>query len=159
MDDILENQILDETSIFQEAIDEPADEIVLSPLEAVENRLMFLRDRNQSFYLGFKAYHDDYDFERAIENFQVAIEHETSSTEDSQEAADTNEELQLEEPGSVIARSMYWQAESYVKIGKIEKAVEVFAALSSQYRMHHLSLAAERRIEVLKAYHQVDDSA
>ena len=159
MDDILENQILDETSIFQEAIDEPADEIVLSPLEAVENRLMFLRDRNQSFYLGFKAYHDDYDFEQAIENFQVAIEHETSSTEDSPAAADTNEELQLEEPGSVIARSMYWQAESYVKIGKIEKAVEVFAALSSQYRMHHLSLAAERRIEVLRAYHQVDDSA
>ena len=159
MDDILENQDLDETSIFQEAMDEPADEFVLSPLEAVENRLMFLRDRNQSIYLGFKAYHDDYDFEQAIENFQVAIEHETSSTEDSPEAADKNEEQRLEEPGSVIVRSMYWQAESYVKIGKIEKAVEVFSALSSQYRMHHLSLAAERRIGVLRAYHQEGDSA
>ena len=65
---------------------------------------MFLRGRNQSFYLGFKAYHDDYDFEQAIENFQVAIEHETSSTEDSPKAADTNEEQRLEEPGSVIVR-------------------------------------------------------
>ena len=158
MDDILENPDLDETSIFQEVMDEPAEEIVLSPLEAVENRLMFLRGRNQSFYLGFKAYHDDYDFEQAIENFQVAIEHETSSTEDSPEETDTNEEQRLEEPGSVIARSMYWQAESYVKIGQIEKAVEVFAALSSQYRMHHLSRAAERRIDVLSAYHQVGGS-
>ena len=124
MEEILENQESDEASIFQEAMDEPADEIVLSPLEAVENRLMYLRDRNQSFYLGFKAYHDDYDFEQAIENFKVAIKHETSSTEDSPEAADKNEEQQLEEPGSVIARSMYWQAESYVKIGKIEKQLK-----------------------------------
>lgn len=158
MDDILENQEFDETSIFQEAMDEPADEFVLSPLEAVEERLMFLRDRNQSIYLGFKAYHDDYDYEQAIENFQVAIEHETSSTKESSEDADEKEELQLEDPSSVIARSMYWQAESYVKIGKIKKAVEMFAALSSQYRMHHLSRAAERRIEVLRAYHQGDGS-
>ena len=154
MDDILENQEFDETSIFQEALDEPADEFVLNPLEAVENRLMFLRDRNQSFYLGFKAYHDDYDFEQAIEYFQDAIEHETSSTQESPKEAEENDEQRWEEPSSVIVRSMYWQAESYVKIGKIEKAVEVFVRLSSQYRMHHLSRAAERRIEVLRAYHQ-----
>ena len=156
MDDILENRDLDETTIFQEATDEPADEIVLSPLEAVENRLMFLRDRNQSFYLAFKAYHDDYDYEQAIENFQAAIEHETSSTEDSLEQADKNEEQQLKEPSSVIERSMYWQAESYVKIGEIDKAIKVFTALSSQYQMHHLGIAAERRVEVLRAYHQAE---
>ena len=159
MDDILENQEFDETSIFQEAMDEPSDEFVLSPLEAVESRLMFLRDRNQSFYLGFKAYHDDYDFEHAIEYFQKAIENESPSTKESSEKADENEEQQLQEPSSVIVRSMYWQAESYVKIGKIEKAIEVFGMLSNQYQMHHLSRAAERRIEVLRAYHQGDSSA
>ncbi|MDE0184150.1 MAG: tetratricopeptide repeat protein [Candidatus Poribacteria bacterium] len=159
MDDILENQEFDETSIFQEAMDEPADEFVLSPLEAVENRLMFLRDRNQSFYLGFKAYHDDYDFDQAIEYFQDAIENAALSTKETSANADENEEQQLQEPSSVIVRSMYWQAESYVKIGKMEKAIEVFGKLSRQYRMHHLSRAAERRIEVLRAYHQGDNSA
>ena len=39
MDEILDNQDFDEASIFQEAMDEPADEIVLSPLEAVENQI------------------------------------------------------------------------------------------------------------------------
>lgn len=152
MDDILDNQDIDETSIFQEPFDEPADEFVLSPLEAVENRLMFLRDRNQSFYLGFKAYHDDYNFQQAIKYFQNAIENETPSTKESSEKAEENVEQQLQEPSSVIVRSMYWQAESYVKIGKIKKAIEVFEMLSSQYRMHHLSPAAERRIEVLRAH-------
>jgi hypothetical protein len=70
MDDILDNQDLDETAIFQEAPDETTDEFELSPLEAVENRLMFLRDSNQNFYLAFKAYHDDYEYEQAIEDFQ-----------------------------------------------------------------------------------------
>lgn len=159
MDDILENQDFDETSIFQETIDEPAEEFVPSPLEAVENRLMFLRDRNQSFYHGFKAYHDDYDYEQAIENFQAAIEHETSSPQESSDEGEENDEQRREAPSSVIVRSMYWQAESYIKIGNIEKAIEVFGKLSKQYRMHHLSRAAERRIEVLSAYYQVDVSA
>jgi tetratricopeptide (TPR) repeat protein len=106
----------------------------------------------------FKAYHDDYEYEQAIEDFQAAIEHETKSTEDSPEQADENEEQQLEDSSSVIVRSMYWQAESYVKIGKIDKAIEVFTALSSQYQMHHLGIAAERRVEVLREYHQEEDS-
>lgn len=154
MDDILDNQDLDETPIFQDVMDEPTDEIVLSPLEDVENRLMFLRDRNQSFYLAFKAYHDDYDYEQAIENFQAAIEHETSSAEDSPE------EQQLEKPSNVIVKSMYWQAEAYAKTGKIDKAIEIFAVLSSRFQMHYLGLAAARRVEVLRAYHQEEgDSA
>ncbi len=158
MDEILDNQDIDETAVFQVGMDESADDFVLSPLEAVEDRLMYLRDSNQSFYLAFKAYHDDYDYEQAIEDFQAAIEHETAATEDSPVQADEDEEQQPEEPSSVIVRSMYWQAESYVKIGKIDIAIEVFTALSSQYQMHHLGIAAERRVEVLKEYHQEEDS-
>lgn len=99
----------------------------------------FTHGDNESFYLASKAYHDDRDYEASIQKFQAAIEY-TEAQSDSLDENDVD----------IIAKSMYWTAESYVKIEASDKAIEVFEALVNNFSNHYLGLAAQRRIDALK---------
>ena len=58
-------------------------------------------------------------------------------------------------PNETIAKSMYWQAESYVKTEAFEDASAVLESLIELFaqagRGHYLVVAAQRRLETLKA--------
>jgi TolA-binding protein len=81
-----------------------------------------------------RAYHEEQDYQRAIEKFGDAIENETQHMEGN--VTDSN---------SIVAKAMYWQAEAYVKLQDIPQAIVVFESLIQSYQEHYLSLAAQRR--------------
>ena len=83
------------------------------------------------------AYHEEKDYQRAIEKFNEAIEYE-ESTEDS--LTDNNE---------IVAKSKYWQAEAYVKLQDMPQAIGTFEDLVKTCQGHYLSLAAQRRADQL----------
>ena len=58
--------------------------------------------------------------------------------------------LQEEDDESIVAKSLYWTGESYVKLNRIDEAINVFSELIEQFDDHHLSASAERRIAGLQ---------
>ena len=87
------------------------------------------------------AYYEERNYEVAIEKFQDAIDNER--------------EYGTGAPNEIIAKSMYWQAESYVKTEAFERATAVLESLIQLFtqtgRGHYLVVAAQRRLETLKA--------
>ena len=139
MVETLENQEDEDT--IEEIIEEAVEETIEESAEAVDNDLALGHGDNENFYLAYQAYHDERDYEEAIQKFQAAIEYERAH------------------PGplgkydvDVIAKSNYWMGESYVKIEAFDKAIEVLEALVSNFGVHYLGLAAQRRIEALKGH-------
>ena len=114
--------------------------------------LEFLRSDNMSFYWANKAYYENRNYAKAIEEFKAAIKYERShplnflgSVEDS-----TNQ-IRTKRPNDVIAKSMYWIGESYIKLNQIDQALEMLEQLSRNFRHHYLGLAAQRRSAALAA--------
>ncbi len=99
-------------------------------------------ENNLAFTEAIAAYYDDNDYEQAIEKFNDAIENEKKQKRTQQSA--TNE---------ILAKAIYWQAESYVKTHDIPKAIKTFESLVKTCRHHYLTVAAQRRAETLKAKH------
>ena len=119
--------------------------------------LEFLHDgNNMSFYQANKAYYEDGNYEEAVAEFQAAIEYEKSQpseppdVEDSEDTADSEELSEPPPPNDVIAKSMYWMGEAYLKLNQIDQAVETFGQLSARYSLHYLAPAAQRRIASLQ---------
>ena len=96
-------------------------------------------ESNFAYTEAITAYYDDNDYEQAIEKFSDAIKNEKNQR--GRKAA-TNE---------ILAKSIYWQAESYVKTHDIPKAINTFESLVKTCKHHYLTLAAQRRAETLKA--------
>ena len=88
------------------------------------------------------AYYEDKNYEVAIEKFDEAIKNEKKG----------KRVKQLVE-NEIIAKSLYWQAESYVKTQDIAKAIKTFESLVKTCKEHYLTLSAQRRAEILKAKH------
>ena len=88
------------------------------------------------------AYYVDNNYEQAIEKFSEAIKNEKKQRRGKQNA--TNE---------ILAKSLYWQAEAYVKTHDIPKAIKAFESLVKTCNEHYLMIAAQRRAETLKAKH------
>lgn len=86
------------------------------------------------------AYYDDNDYEQAIEKFSEAIKNEKKQRRGKQNAAN-----------EILAKSLYWQAESYVKTHDIPQAIKTFESLVKTCNEHYLIIAAQRRAETLKA--------
>lgn len=86
------------------------------------------------------AYYEERNYEVAIEKFQDAIDNER--------------EYGTGAPNEIIAKSMYWQAESYVKTENRQKATAVLESLIDNFADrrggHYLVVAAQRRLETLK---------
>lgn len=94
---------------------------------------------NLAYTEAITAYYDDNDYEQAIERFSDAIKNEKKQRRGKQSA--TNE---------ILAKSIYWQAEAYVKTHDIPKAIKTFESLVKTCSGHYLKLAAQRRAETLK---------
>ena len=123
--------------------DEDDLEVELPPLELVptepEVELFRPKEQSNSAYRDARtAYHEEKDYQRAIEKFNEAIEYEVQSTEDS-----------LTDDNEIIAKSKYWQAEAYVKLQDLPQAIGTFEDLVKTCQGHYLSLAAERRADQL----------
>ncbi len=86
------------------------------------------------------AYYEDKNYQRAIEKFDEAIENASDRTA---------HELTEEQANEIIAKSMYWQAEAYVKTENIPQALKTFRALIQNCQGHYLTLAAQRRSDEL----------
>ena len=106
---------------------------------------------NLSLYLGFKAYYENSDYSEAINNFQAAVEYQSSLIVEEEILEDPDEiDDGYDLNTDIIAKSTYWMGESYIKLGQFDQAIESFKKIIEDCRMHYLSTAAERRIDQLK---------
>ncbi len=88
------------------------------------------------------AYYEDNNYEHAIEKFGEAIKNVEQETKGKQL-----------EGNEILAKSLYWQGESYVKTQDIPNAIVTFETLVETCSEHYLTIAAQRRAETLKAKH------
>ncbi len=139
-------ELQEEQELDEEVLDEEDD--VEYALEEIGDNLEFLRDTsdNLNLYLAFKAYHDDRNFEEAIENFEVAIKYEKRHNK-TPKTDETGEEI----PNATLAKCRYWLAESHIKIEQHKKAIRIFQSVAKEFDNHYLGTAAQRRVDVLKA--------
>ena len=106
---------------------------------------------NLSLYLGFKAYYENSDYSEAINNFQAAVEYQSSLIVEEEIPEDPHEiDDGYDLNTDIIAKSTYWMGESYIKLGQFDRAIGSFKKIIEDCRMHYLSTAAERRIDQLK---------
>ena len=126
-----------------EILGEDIPEEVSAPLTPVNpTRTLFrLYEQNNNAYTdAVTAYFEEKNYQQAIEKFEEAITDASQRTE---------RDLTEAQVGEIVAKSMYWQAEAYVKSQNIPKAVEVFRTLIQDCRGHYLTLAAQRRVDEL----------
>lgn len=88
------------------------------------------------------AYYEEKNYETAIEKFDEAIKSEKKGKRIKQLA-----------DNEILAKSLYWQAEAYVKTQDFANAIKTFEYLAKTCKEHYLTLSAERRAEILKAKH------
>lgn len=136
-----EDQELDDIPLVEDDVEEYA-------LQEVGDNLEFLREtsENLNLYLAFKAYHEDRNFEDAIEKFEAAIAYEKRHAK----PAKTDENGD-EIPNATIAKCRYWLAEAHNKIEQHKKAIRIFNSVAKEFDNHYLGTAAQRRVEMLKA--------
>lgn len=84
------------------------------------------------FFMANVLYHEERDYEQAIEKYRQAIEEES------------NELIKL--------KARYWMAEACVKIGNIEDALGIFGKLAKEHGRSYLGDSAKRRLTILKDY-------
>ena len=133
-----------------EDIVEKLEEDHSSLLASLEADLEFLHGDNMSFYQANKAYYEDRNYKEAIAEFQAAIEYEKSQSPAPPDAEDSEDPAETKPSNEIIAKSMYWIGEAYIKLNQINQAVEAFGQLSKRFRQHYLAPAAQRRIASLE---------
>lgn len=119
-------------------------EEVSAPLAAApQGSVLFqlYEESSHAYANAVTAYYEEKDYQQAIEKFNEAIENASERI-----AHDLTEE----QANEIIAKSMYWQAEAYIKTENIPQAIETFTALIQNCEGHYLTLAAERRSDELK---------
>lgn len=121
--------------------EEDSSPIVLEP--PVEIAPFSPQEENNFAYAeAVRAYYEEKNYEEAIAKFSEAIKNEKKQTKGKQ--SNDNE---------IVAKSMYWQAEAYVKTQDIPKAIKTFESLVQTCQEHYLIISAQRRAEILKAKH------
>ena len=119
-----EDESDEETSSL--VLEEP---IVIDPFNSQEENI-------PAYTEAVRAYYEDNNYEHAIEKFGEAIKN-----------------VEKPEENEIVAKSMYWQAEAYVKTQDIPQAIAIFESLVNTCREHYLTIAAKRRAETLKVKH------
>ncbi len=111
---------------------------------AVQRNALFQSyERNNHAYANAViAYYEEKNYQRAIEKFDEAIKDAFERTV---------HDLTEEQADEIIAKSMYWQAEAYIKTQDVPKALEIFRSLVQDCQGHYLALAAQRRVDELSA--------
>ena len=118
-------------------------EEVSAPLAAAPQGSVLFQLYEQSSHASANAvtaYYEEKNYQQAIEKFNEAIESASERT-----AHDLTEE----QANEIVAKSMYWQAEAYVKTENIPQAIKTFRALIQNCQGHYLTLAAQRRWDEL----------
>ena len=95
---------------------------------------------NNAYTDAMTAYFEEKNYQLAIEKFDEAI------ADASQRIEHDLTQVQVDE---IVAKSMYWQAEAYIKTQNLPQAVEAFKALIQNCQGHYLTLAAQRRTDEL----------
>jgi tetratricopeptide (TPR) repeat protein len=122
-----------------ELVEVPSPLILVNPM----GELFRLYEQNNNAYTdAMTAYFEEKNYQQAIEKFDEAIADASQRTE---------RDLTEAQAGEIVAKSMYWQAEAYVKTQNIQQAVETFKALIQGCQGHYLTLAAQRRSDELNA--------
>ena len=126
-----------------EILSEDEVEEISSPLLPVNPTGALFRtyEQNNSAYTdAMTAYFEEKNYQQAIEKFDEAIADASQRIE---------HDLTQAQVGEIVAKSMYWQAEAYVKMKDLSQAVETFKALIQNCQGHYLTLAAQRRTDEL----------
>lgn len=100
--------------------------------ETVEEKKPEMISAESHFSLGNKSFYEERDYQKAIEEYRQAAEEES-------------DEL-------IKSKGLYWMAESYVKIGNTQEAIDILKALAEEYEGHYLGDSARRRAEALTEY-------
>ena len=150
-----QSEIVEDNVSENETGDSPEDvgeeDTTESPEADDENEFEIPEGDNLSLYLGFKAYYENSDYSEAINNFQAAVEYQSSLIVEEEIPEDPDEiDDGYDLNTDIIAKSTYWMGESYIKLGQFDQAIESFKQIIEDCRMHYLSTAAERRIDQLK---------
>lgn len=95
---------------------------------------------NAAYAAAVTAYYEEKNYEQAIQKFGDALENASQQMEGSRSYSN-----------DIIAKSLYWQAEAYVKMQDISQAIVIFENLIQTCRGHYLTVAAQRRAEQLKS--------
>lgn len=103
-----------------------------SDADTVEEKKPEVVSTESHFSLGSKFFYEDRDYERAIEEYRQSVK-------------EKSDEL-------IWLKARYWMAESYVKTGNIEEALNIFKALAEEHEDHYLGDSARRRMETLTEY-------
>ncbi|MDE0087687.1 MAG: tetratricopeptide repeat protein [Candidatus Poribacteria bacterium] len=124
----------------EDELEEESSSLVLEQ-ERVEIAPFNSQEENNFAYAeAVRAYYEEKNYEQAIEKFTEAIKNEKKQTKGKKSTAN-----------EIVAKSMYWQAEAYVKTQDIPKAIKTFESLVKTCQEHYLTISAQRRAEILKA--------
>ncbi len=126
----------------EDELEEESSSLVLEQ-ERVEIAPFNSQEENNFAYAeAVRAYYEEKNYEQAIGKFTEAIKNEKKQTKGKRSVAN-----------EIVAKSMYWQAEAYVKTQDIPKAIKTFESLVKTCQEHYLAISAQRRAEILKAKH------
>ena len=126
----------------EDELEEESSALVLEPQRIEIAPFNSHEENNFAYAEAVRAYYEEKNYEQAIEKFSEAIKNEKKQTKGKQSAAN-----------EIVAKSMYWQAEAYVKTQDIPKAIKTFESLVKTCQQHYLTISAQRRAEILKAKH------
>lgn len=101
---------------------------------------------NAAYADAVTAYYEEKNYEQAIQKFGDAIENASQQMEGSRS-----------DSSDIIAKSLYWQAEAYVKMQDISQAIVLLENLIQTCKGHYLTVAAQRRAEQLKSSKAASD--
>jgi pentatricopeptide repeat protein len=139
--------LLDEYRLDEEEDEEEQEESKEESKDKQENlreQLDVIADGSANFYMANRFYYEVRDYEEAIKMYKAVIDEEPI------EAADEEPDEELE--ALIKAKSLYYMAESYVKLDQFDEAISVFEDLIEELPEHYLASSARRRINALKEY-------
>ena len=121
---------LDEEEYVEEEQEELLEEEPKEEQDELKKQREVLPTEGVNFYMANRLYYETQDYDEAIKMYQSAIDEES-------------DEL-------IVVKSLYYMAESYVKLQKLDEAISVFEHLVERLSDHYLAASAKRRIDVLK---------
>ena len=131
-----------EDAYDEEELDEESSSLVLEQQRIEIAPFNSQEENNFAYAEAVRAYYEEKNYEQAIEKFTEAIKNEKKQAKGKKSTAN-----------EIVAKSMYWQAEAYVKTQNIPKAIKTFESLVKTCQEHYLTVSAQRRAEILKAKH------
>jgi len=124
-----EEQESDEEIEFDEEQEE-SKEVPKERQKNLRKQIEMIPTEGANFYMANRFYYEEQNYDEAIKMYKAVIA----------EKADE----------SIVAKSLYYMAESYVKLKKLDEAIAVFEDLVKRLPNHYLTASAKRRIDVLK---------